>query len=304
MLKVSVKDAIYIFEPEMSPAASVKPGEVFKVETDDCFCGQIKSEKTLCSEIDFDRINPATGPIRIEGAEPGDTLAVEIIGMDLADHGVAVAVPGEGLLGDSVERPSTKIIPIKDGQCLFSGLSLPVKPMIGVIGVAPEEGAFPTGTPWSHGGNMDTKDIGPGAILYLPVRRPGALLAMGDCHAVMGDGEVCCSGCEVATTVTLRTSLIKGRSRKWPILETSEGLSVIVSGEDLDSVLSEATSEAVDMLKTGLGLSWEDAYVLSSLVMDLRISQLVDPKKTVRGVIPKGVMSPSRLFGNLSCRGD
>ncbi len=296
MRSLSRDSGIYEFRAGMTPALTVTRGETVRIQMMDCFGGQIRSESTLCSEIDFDRINPATGPIFVHGAEPGDTLVVEILGMDLSDRGVAVAVPGEGLLGHMVEKPSTRVVSVIDGYCHFNGVDLPIKPMIGVMGVAPREGACPTGTPDRHGGNMDTTAIGPGATVYLPVGQPGALLAMGDCHAVMGDGEVGCSGCEIEASATVKLDLVKGISVGWPMVESEGELSLIVSGDDLDDALAEATKEVVSMLQRSKNLSWNDAYILASLAMDLRISQLVDPKKTVRAVLPRRVISAASLF--------
>lgn len=296
MKKISKENIIYSFHPEIEPVITVNPGETVRVETWDCFKGQIQSESTLCSEIDFGQINPATGPIFVNDAEPGDTLKVEIMGMDMADQGVTVIVPGEGLLGHMVKDPMTKLIPIRDGLCIFNGIKIPARPMIGVIGVAPEEGSFPTGTPWRHGGNMDNVNIGPGATLYLPISQKGALLALGDCHAVMGDGEVCCSGCEIGATVTVRTDVIKGSSLPWPLVETSNRISLVVSGDDIDSAMEEATIEGVAMIQRARGLSWEDSYMLSSLVMDLEICQVVDPKKTVRATFQRSFMTAKGLL--------
>lgn len=296
MKTLSRDKTIYRFAPAMEPALSVRPGERVCVEPWDCFREQITDEKTLCSEIDFGQINPATGPIHVEGAERGDTLKVTVIDVVPADRGVAVTVPGEGLLGDQVKEPSTKIIPIMDGFCRFAGQDLPVKAMIGVIGVAPDEGIYPTGTPWRHGGNMDTSSIGPGAVLYLPVSQAGALLALGDCHAAMGDGEICCSGCEVSATVTLEIDVVKGASWGWPLVERDGELAVVVSGDDVGSALKEAADEAVKALAKARGLSWEESYVLASLAMDLRVSQLVDPKKTVRAVMPQSLVTARELL--------
>ncbi len=296
MKKISKNNIIYSFKPDMNPVITVNPGETVRVETWDCFKGQIQSETTLCSEIDFDQINPATGPIFVNNAEPGDTLKVEIMSIDMADHGFTVIVPDEGLLGHMVKAPVTKLIPIRDDLCLFDDIKIPVRPMIGVIGVAPEEGSFPTGTPWRHGGNMDNVHIGPGATLYLPVNQKGALLALGDCHAVMGDGEVCCSGCEIGANVTLRIDVIKGASLPWPMVETPQRISLVVSGDDLDSAMAEATTEGVAMIQRAKGVPWEESYMLSSLVMDLEICQVVDPKKTVRAAFQRSFMTAKGLL--------
>jgi amidase len=285
----------------MEEVEKVLPDEIFQVETNDCFYGQIKKEEQLVTEVDFSRINPATGPIYVENAEPGDILKVEILDIELPEKGVIVTVPGEGILGEMVERAKTNIIEIDGDFCYFNGLKIPVTPMIGVIGVAPsdETGEYPTGSPWKHGGNMDTKDITVGSIVYFPVNQPGALLALGDCHAVMGDGEVCVAGCEINSKVTLKVNLIKRKKIEWPIVETKDSWMIVASGKNLEEASKEAVKYAVKYLETGLKISWDDAYMLSSMILDLKISQVVDPNKTVRAVIPKSILSLRNLFEKL-----
>ncbi|MDI3472894.1 MAG: amidase [Thermotogaceae bacterium] len=301
MKKISSDKVIYTFKPKMEEVEKVLPDEIFQVETNDCFYGQIKKEEQLVTEVDFSRINPATGPIYVENAEPGDILKVEILDIELPEKGVIVTVPGEGILGEMVERAKTNIIEIDGDFCYFNGLKIPVTPMIGVIGVAPsdETGEYPTGSPWKHGGNMDTKDITVGSIVYFPVNQPGALLALGDCHAVMGDGEVCVAGCEINSKVTLKVNLIKRKKIEWPIVETKDSWMIVASGKNLEEASKEAVKYAVKYLETGLKISWDDAYMLSSMILDLKISQVVDPNKTVRAVIPKSILSLRNLFEKL-----
>lgn len=301
MKKISSDKVIYTFKPKMEEVEKVLPDEIFQVETNDCFYGQIKKEEQLVTEVDFSRINPATGPIYVENAEPGDILKVEILDIELPEKGVIVTVPGEGILGEMVERAKTNIIEIDGDFCYFNGLKIPVTPMIGVIGVAPsdETGEYPTGSPWKHGGNMDTKDITVGSIVYFPVNQPGALLALGDCHAVMGDGEVCVAGCEINSKVTLKLNLIKRKKIEWPIVETKDSWMIVASGKNLEEASKEAVKYAVKYLETGLKISWDDAYMLSSMILDLKISQVVDPNKTVRAVIPKSILSLRNLFEKL-----
>ena len=144
----------------------------------------------------------------VEGAQTGDILKVEIIRIETADKGVMIDGPGEGVLKDIIKKPSTRIFEIGDGYVRFNDrLSFPVKPMIGVIGTAPAGKGIPTGTPGPHGGNMDCKKITEGATVYLPVNTEGALLAMGDLHAVMGDGEVGVCGVETAGRVTVKVTV-------------------------------------------------------------------------------------------------
>lgn len=292
---------IYKFSPEMKAVESISPGEIIKVETNDCFYQQIFSEEQVLNEIDYDRLNPATGPIYVKGAQPGDLLKVKILDIKVKDKGVAAVVPDEGVLGDQVTKPIIRVIGIENGYALFHGVKIPIKPMIGVIGVAPakEEGIWATDSPWKHGGNMDTKDIKAGATLYFPVNQEGALLALGDCHAVMGDGEICFTGLEIPGEVTLEIDLIKNKTTKWPLLETNEYTMILASGDTLDEAVYEATSEAVKYIKNSLGIEWEDAYILASLTVDLKISQVVDPKMTARAAIPKYVVSTDKLISSL-----
>ncbi len=294
---------LYAFSPQMQSIGSVLPGERFSVMTHDCFHEQIFSEEQTLSEIDYDRLNPATGPIFVEGAKPGDLLKITIHDIQVADRGIAMVVPGEGVLGDLVEKGIIKVLPIENNVCRFNTFEFPVKPMIGVIGTAPSEasGTWGTASPWTHGGNMDTRDIAAGSILYLPVNTKGALLALGDCHAAMGDGELCFTGLEVRALVELTADLIPDASQKWPMLETSDAFMVIASGDTVDEALREATEQAVNLLKVGLEMTFEEAYLLASLYVDLKISQIVDPKKTVRAAIPKTVLSEERLRTTILC---
>ena len=289
---------IYKFKNEMDYIERVKPKERFVVETNDCFFQQIKSEDMTLKELDFDCLNPATGPIYVEGAEVGDLLKVKIIDIEVEDKGVAMTILGEGLLGDQVTKNKVKIIPIEDNYAIFNGIKIPIEPMIGVIGVAPakEDGEWPTATPWKHGGNMDTTEIKIGSTLYFPVNQEGALLALGDCHALMGDGEICITGLEIPGKVTLEVDVIKAKYTKWPLLETEREIMVLASGDDLDQATYEAASQMVSHIKDALDFDFEDAYMLASLVMDLKICQLVDPKITVRAAVPKEVLATEKLL--------
>lgn len=301
MKVIPADKVIYKFTADMEPIASVLPGDIFKVETNDCFFQQVLSEEQDLKDLDYGRLNPATGPIYVEGAEPGDLLKVKIISIDVKDKGIAAVIPNGGLLGDQVTKSIIRIINIEDNHALFQGVKIPISLMIGVIGVAPskEDGEWTTDTPWKHGGNMDTKDIKAGSTLYFPVNQEGALLALGDCHALMADGEVCFTGLEIPAEVTLEVDLIKNKSVKWPLLETDEYTMVVASGDNLDHAVYEATSNAVEYIKNSLGIEWEEAYILASLSVDLKISQLVDPKITVRAAIPKYLVATEKLIDSL-----
>ncbi len=301
MHKIGGDNVIYTFKPEMEPVIRIRSGEEILVESNDCFYQQIEREDQVLMEIDFEHINPATGPIYVEDAMPGDLLKVEILEIDVADKGVAAVVPGEGILGDKAKKPIIRIIPIEDGYAHYEGLRLPIKPMIGVIGVAPgdEDGDCPTETPWKHGGNMDTTDIVQGNTVYLPVRQKGALLALGDCHAMMGDGEICFTGLEAQAKVKLRVSVIKDKEVTWPLVQAEDSTMIVASGDDVDKAIYNATLETVEILSKVLEMEFEEAYLLASIAVDMKISQVVDPLKTIRAAIPHSVISTEKLIEKL-----
>ena len=289
MLTIKRDTVIYAMSPDNAPVARAASGDTVVFETLDCFSGQITCQEDQLGSLDWSRINPATGPLFIEGAEPGDTLKVEILRIDLAPQAAVVEMPGSGVTGLWADCESTKIIPVQEGKAIFNDqLTLPICPMIGVIGTAPAEGAISTGTPDSHGGNMDCKRIGEGATLYLPVNVPGALLAMGDLHALMGDGEVCVCGGEIAGAVTVKVSVIKGRSCQpgsglpLPFLTTAEHAMAIYSAPSIDAAAEGATLRMRSFLIDQVKMQPHEAGMLLSLAGDLRICQAVDPNKTCR----------------------
>lgn len=224
---------------------TVKSGENFTVESNDCFFQQIKSNNNLIEHVDFDQVNPATGPIFIEGTEVGDILKIEILDIRVENEGAIVVSPGMGALPEQSTKALTRIVPIINGRVDFLGIKADIDPMIGVIGVSPgkdQEGVL-TAIPDNHGGNMDTTDIRKGATLYFPVREKGAMLALGDCHAIMGDGELCVSGLEVPAEVDLKASVIKDKKITWPLLENEKEIMIIASAPTLQKAVEEAATE-------------------------------------------------------------
>jgi amidase len=283
---------IYSFSPRHEPAEYVKPGEKVRLELEDAFGGQVKDENVPVEELDWAKVNGATGPIFIEGAKPGDTLIVRVEEIKVADKGAIAVVPRQGALKDTPFKAGIKVVPISGEYALFEKhAKVKIRPMIGTIGVAPKSGEVPTGSLGRHGGNMDVKEMTCGAILYLPVFVEGALFAAGDLHAVQADGEVCVSAVEVSGELTLSFDVLKGKSVSWPVLETKESYAILVCGDSLDEACSLAVDEAVKALMREHNWSFEEAYMFASLVVDLRINQVVDPKKGVRAVIPKDFVS-------------
>ncbi len=287
---------IHTFSTDMKAVEHVVPGEVIKFETNDSWDNQIDSEDKLRTQIDNSRVNGATGPVYVEGVEKGDLLQVKILDITLADKGFAVARPDFGILCETVKKARTRVVTkVNNSFFRFMDILVPVKRMIGVIGVAPLEGEYSTNIPWKHGGNMDTSDITEGSTLYLPVGQKGGLLAMGDCHALQGDGEIF-SGCEISAEVTVKIDVIKNKTIEWPLVETKDYTMVIASGDSVDDAAKEATRQAVDLLSKGLGLSWDDALILASIAIDLKISQITGSKKTIRAAIPISIVSTQRLI--------
>ncbi|MHB1651803.1 MAG: acetamidase/formamidase family protein [Desulfitobacteriaceae bacterium] len=277
------KQLIYAMSAANEPVLTVASGSTLIFETCDCFENQITSEHTPFQTLDWARINPATGPVFIEGAKPGDMLEVRIEKIEIRDHGVMMTGPDLGVLGDELAENVIRIIPIHDGKAFFTEkMELPLNPMIGVIGTAPASEAISCGTPGNHGGNMDCKIIGEGTTLYLPVNVPGALLALGDLHAAMGDGEVSVCGVEVSGEVTLSVTVIKGKQWQLPLAKTSKAIYMIASEKSLDEATVSATKNMVDFLVKECGLSKYDAINLLSITGNLQICQIVDPLKTVR----------------------
>ena len=292
MLTIKRDTVIYAMDADHPPVARVRSGETLAFETADCFGGQIRKETDQLGTLDWSRINPATGPVFVEGAMPGDTLKVEILSIDLADQAAMVEAPGEGITGLAAGEEKTKILRIEGGKAVFSArLALPLRPMIGVIGTAPEGEAVATGTPAAHGGNMDCKRIGEGTTLYLPVNVDGALLAMGDLHALMGDGEVCVCGAEIAGKVTVRLSVVKGQPLPLPFLVTGEHAMTIFSAPGLDAAAEGATLRMRSFLVDQVRLQPHEAGMLLSLAGDLRICQAVDPNKSCRMELPLSILA-------------
>jgi amidase len=298
MKQISRGNVIFQFSPKNRPIATVRPGEAVSVETDDCFRSQIKNERDLVTQIDFSKVNPATGPIAIEGAEPGDILVVEIISVEVESTGFMVVIPEEGAFGERLKEPVTRVVPVREGRFwLDEHLSFPLRPMIGVIGVSPGDQEIPCGEIGDHGGNMDAKVIRPGARVYFQVRRDGAMFALGDAHAGMGDGEALICGVEIPARVELSFDLIKQPKilPPRPVVEVDDRVVTIGLGPTLDEAASCALNDMMDLIHLKTGRTLDDVSMLISAVGDLRVCQIVDPQKTARVEIPKAVFpDPSR----------
>jgi amidase len=293
--KVSRDKVFYAFAADLEPVLEIEPGEQVQMETHDCFCGQLRTEADTVSDLDWARINPATGPVYVRGAQIGDVLAVDIEDVQVADRGTMVTIPGEGALGDIITEVETRIFRVEEGQAIFNDrVRLPIKPMIGVVGVAPQGEPVPNGTPDAHGGNMDCTLIGAGCTVYLPVNAEGALLGMGDMHAVMGDGEIVVCGLEIPGEATFHTRVLKETPLPTPFLETADLVATVHSALTIDEATDGAIHRMAQFLIEMVGLGVNEAGMIMSLAGEVKFCQVVDPNKTVRFEFPQSIL---RAYG-------
>lgn len=237
-----------------------------------------------------------TGPIAVEGAEPGDVLAVEILDVQLRqDWGWNMIKPLSGTLPDDFHETRILNIPLDRSRMVGRmpwGLDLPLKPFFGVMGVSPPPawGRISSLVPRAMGGNLDNKELGAGATLYLPVFVPGALFSCGDGHGVQGDGEVCVTAIETALQGHFRLTLRKDLRLAYPRAETATHYMTMAMDPDLDQCVVRALRDMIALLGETRGLSREDAYTLCSLAADLRVTQTVNGSKGIHCMIEKALV--------------
>lgn len=286
-MKISSDHVIFAMDRHNTPALTVDNGETVIFETLDCFSNTVLTEDDLVSSIDFSQVNPATGPLYIHGAEVGDVLKVTIEKISLADKGAIVTAPGLGRLAHRIEAEETIICPVSDTHVDYKGIQIPLRKMIGVIGTAPAGEGVNTGTPHDHGGNLDTTRMTEGSILYLPVNVEGALLALGDLHATMGDGEIMGAGLEIAGEVTVKVEVLKDFILPLPLIETDDLWITLGSRETLEAASQLAIDHMTDLITQISHLTLNQAGMLLSLAGDLHTSQIVNPNVTVRMELAK-----------------
>jgi amidase len=275
---ITRENVVWSFGPDLEPLVEVDPGAVVRFETNDCFTGQIRSEDDLVTGIDMNRINSATGPVSVRGAEPGDSLVVEILDVSPIEWGVATLIPGFGQLSGRVKAPVTRVFGVEDGWVRMNDrIRFPARPMVGVVGVATGGEVLSNGLAGEHGGNLDNHLHGPGARIYFPVRQPGGMFAVGDMHAAMGDGEVCFTGVEIAGEVTARFDVLKGRQARWPVTELADRWIVHATAPAIEEAIQVVTEEAAKLLVDEWGLSMEDAFIFLSVACDVGVAQACKP---------------------------
>lgn len=280
-----------ILDRSVEPAAVCDSGETVVFETRDCYDDCVVSEERPLGDKENPLENPATGPLYVRDAQPGDVLKVEILDIVPRSWGVMRCSPVAGVFREDFDERLARIFELKDGKTVFDErLTLELDTMIGVIGTAPAEMGITTDTPESHGGNMDCRKIVKGSVLYLPVNVPGALLSMGDLHGLMGDGEVMICGLETGGEVTVKVSVLKECRLPTPFLYCRGDVMTIQSAATLDGAGDAAAKAMKDFVKMAAGKDDFEAGMLMSLLSNMVVCQVVDPLKTVRVEFPLKVL--------------
>ena len=292
MKRLAAKHAFFHFDPARPPALKIKPGEELEVEVQDAFGGEREIARLpdpFTPEWEGHPTPPATGPVYVEGAAPGQTLAIDILEIKLASEGFVAIQRNAGFLPERFPTPRIKRIPIQDGIVVFDGVRLPAYPNFGTFSTTPASGGR-AGIAGFHGGDLDQKEVAAGNRVYLPIFVPGALFGLGDPHAIISDGIACGTGVECAATARLRFEVLPWAVSR-PRIETPTALHIVGFGPGLDTAARDAIEQGVVYLVEDHGMDEEDAYMLLSLVGDLVVGTSPRPIMGVRLVIPKSVLA-------------
>ncbi|MEA1996489.1 MAG: acetamidase/formamidase family protein [Gemmatimonadota bacterium] len=263
-----------IYNTELSPEYRVELGEVVLMELQHGLPGCVTRDGTFRKPGDGDRINPQTGPVYIEGIEPGDALAVDLFEIRVGDWGYA----------------GGRIFELADGYAVFdSGLRLPLSPMIGGLGIVPAEGEMDTKTPKETGGNMDCREVRAGSTIVFTAQVPGGMVGMGDTHALQGDGEIVGQGIETDAEVLVRFRRLPEKLSDRPVILRPELVATVGAHEDLNEAAWQATDDMADLVAAVTGRPEREARMLVSMAGNLKINQIVDPWKGARMEVPSWV---------------
>jgi acetamidase/formamidase len=279
------------WDPAIPPVVTVPSGCVIEIDCLDASFGQLTAESTMAdiATLDFARVDQVNGPVAVEGAEPGGTLQVDLLEFRTADWGWTASIPGFGLLADEFPDPAYKVTSLPAGADrveYWPGVRVRLAPFCGEVGVAPASGPLSTIPPDLHGGNMDTRHLVAGTTLYLPVFHDGANLSMGDGHATQGDGEVCGTAIETPMVATVRVRArndlhltgpeFEAAPDPWAAERQGRRYATDGIGPDLMTAARDATRRMIEWMGRAHGLDPVQAYLLCSVAVDLRISEVVD----------------------------
>ncbi|WP_311931653.1 acetamidase/formamidase family protein [Microbispora sp. H11081] len=304
-----------------SAVESVAPGTVLELYTEDCFGGRVRGPGDLPSQVcDFPYLNPVTGPFHVDGAEPGDTLALHFVSIEPArDWAVSTTFPHFGAL-TSTHTTATLQPPLEEAVWMYEvdaerrtvryrarrgdfAVEMPLDPMHGTVGVAPAAGeARMTITPDAHGGNMDTPELRAGVTVYLGVNVPGGLFAIGDGHCRQGHGEVCGTAVEAAMNTVVAVELIKGVATPWPRLEDDRHIMSTGSARPLEDAYRISQHDLVTWTASLTGLDELDAYQLVSQGAEAPVGNVCDTNYTMVAKLPKAYAGHPGVYGGAHAR--
>ena len=278
------------FDASNPPALRVQPGETFVMETNDRF---ETYEGPGSTPEAMETLKTMAGPVYIEGSQPGDTLKIEVLDTKLPlDYGWIGATPGRGPLADKIpEFRKTKVSIAEDGVLFGDNITLPLRPMIGRIGVAPKGGPRGSNERGEFGGSMGNCQIKKGATVYLPVFHEGGLLTIGDCHAAMGDGEATASAVECALDATFRVSIENSLTLSRPVVTNENEVMTTGEGETMELATQMAVDAMADLMVEKLGVDYTSAAMLIASAADVRTGLAGNPPYTIRVAIPNSVLT-------------
>lgn len=284
MIRIPKEMSCAYMGPSVPPVERLALPAHIIFETHDCYGGIITNENQTNKDVIPSLNNLATGPVYFEGVYPGDVLEIKIEKIKCNSPGFSLCSKGEGFIGEDINDSFNRIFHFDDMVYFGNSIKLPIQPMIGVIGVAPKEISNNV-IPGDHGGNMDTKLIKEGAILYLPVFHEGGLLGIGDLHAVMGDGEALYEGLECSGEVEVTVNVRKDLKIDIPFINVDNKLFSVATDVDIESSLKKALRKLIAFLLDHSDIDYYTAAYICNFYGDLQISQVVDPKKTSRMAI-------------------
>lgn len=284
MKRIGREHHIYVLDPGNDPAITVDSGEELMVETWDAFEGVRDPDVLQARSLK----GPATGPIYVNGAEPGDALRVDFISITAKEGAAHMVLPDRGFLEEEYTDAYPTIMSLEDGNLVLpTGVRLPINPSMGVVATTPTYPQQTASDSGPYGGDIDMKELVAGSTIYLPVFVPGGMLALGDCHAIVGDGAVAGTGAECSSDAHIRVTVEKGMGITSPRALTPDHFIVLSHGEELGPAMKQAVRDMVDFLVEAKGMSAYDAYTLLSLAGDIRVSRTFRPISPVKMMLSR-----------------
>ena len=284
MKRIGREHHIYVLDPGNDPAITVDSGEEMVVETWDAFEGVRDPDVLQARSLK----GPATGPIYVNGAEPGDALRVDFISITAKEGAAHMVLPDRGFLEEEYTDAYPTVMSLEDGNLVMpTGIRLPLNPSMGVVATTPTYPQQTASDSGPYGGDIDMKELVAGSTIYLPVFVPGGMLALGDCHAIVGDGAVAGTGAECSSDAHIRVTVEKGMGITSPRALTPDHFIVLSHGEELGPAMKQAVRDMVDFLVEAKGMSAYDAYTLLSLAGDIRVSRTFRPISPVKMMLSR-----------------